>query len=608
MNRIVIVFHILTLTIIKVGNSQMTDCRKMFISDTNPGIFYEMYPLNLNGVPIGFRKADISTYLSSLSFYMPYIYADNIPGLNFDVSVTEGDTEVVEGEIYGNPITVSNFSFTASAWLRVPKTGWYIFDMKADSGAALFIVNYTTVYCCDNPTNTDFNKQFKITSIPSEPNIEHPSDRVFLYQDFPYELLFAYINLNSSAYLDIHVTDPDGVVHTDITDYASQMNQRNGTEITTCDYVIEQNTTTEYWTGTVTSTLSTSRTYSVASNGTVLVTDVEIIGIPNPDYTLRSSTFSMESEETSSTNHSHVSTNLLEHSSDFSLSTKTRIQNNQSHITSLYTGVGSFTSSLINISSTALAFNSESLGGTFELLSGRTVETGKSTIESNSQSIEFDNSILSSVTYAPSFNISATSQWFPTSQNSSDLSPIIWKSSESPVYKNASSESNSILLETSTILTITSKTYLKLGNTEALDYRSSSKGQVPNSINSLIISLSSKKTEASVNLPTISTNSLDSTASTICKMPLCIRSLIFSATNVITYTSQVESQSTTRTDSELTKSKLQNLESGKEHVSSISDLPKQSFIPVVNPNVAAFTYWDSTCSLVVTLFCTLLFF
>lgn len=612
MNRIIIIFFILNLAFIKVCNSQLADCRTMFIGDTNPGIFYEMYPLNLNGVPTSFPKSDINTYISRLSFFMPFMFADNVPGLNFNVPVTAGDTEAVDGEIYGKPITVSNFSFTASAWLRVKKTGWYTFDMKADSGAELFIVNYTTVYCCDKPTNANFNIQFKITSIPSQPDIEHPSDKVFLYQDFPYELLFSYINLNGSAYLDIHVTDPDGVVHTDITDFASQMNQRNDSEIITCNYIIEQSTTMEYWTGTVTSTLATSRTYFIAPNGTVLIKDIELVGIPNPKPTLQSSSSTMELEGTSLTDYSILSEEPLEFSSQLSaLISSTAIQNNQSRITTLDSGTESSTSLFANWSGITSSSGIASLSNASPVQSNITIETHQSVIEGSSQSIVSEGSVFSSAPYTSNFSKSINSQWSSNSQmKNSNSSSVTWKPSESPVYKNATGESSSVVLGASLISTIISETHLKPENSENIDFTSLSAQQISNGIDSEGISLNPKQITAAINHPTVDAYSLCSTTvvAATCEEQLCVKSSTFTTTDVIPYKGQIENWSNVRTNSEISKSQLQYEQSGADLGSSTSNVLKQSFTLVVNTNIAAFPWWDSTCSLILTLLSILLIF
>lgn len=637
MSTIIIIMYALSIAFIKLCNAQIADCRLMFISDTNPGIFYEMYPLNLNGVPIGVNKADISTYLSRLSFYMPYMFADNVPGLNFDVPVTVGDNEVVEGQIYGKPVTVSNFSFSASAWLRVPKTGWYIFDMKADSGAELLIVNYTTVYCCKNPSNTNFDMQFKITSIPSEPTIEHPTDRVYLYKDFPYELLFSYINLNSSAYLDIHVTDPDGVVHTDLTDFTSQMNQRNDTEIVTCNYLIEQSRSTEYWTGTVTSTLTTSRKYTIASNGTVLVTDVEVVAVPNPVLTQESSISVIESKSTFHMNTSFASTDSVEYTSNLGVSTKTGVpgdQNSTAHSTSENPSFLSVTATMSSIMSNS---SNQSLGDTSTVLASRTIETDMTTTESysdisneqssetldlgesrskwSSQSTHVGDSTLSSVAHTSDINRSSNSQSFSNSVISSNVFFSTLYPSESPVYNNLTiADSSTLEYDTLTVLeealatsTIDEESPYKQGLSKTKSYPSSLKQYVSSSINPMITSITLNQITVINVSPAFPTGSLTFVGAT-CTVPLSVENIIFTSTNAGISTSQSEDGGILRAENKATNTKLPNIEPIDRSVGSSSAISPNSIIPVINPNAAAFTDWNFVGSSLLTLLSILFLF
>ncbi|SMN17675.1 hypothetical protein, no similarity [Maudiozyma saulgeensis] len=285
MNLCYIIYYVVWTLLVHGVNCQMAQCRNKFISGTNPGVYYEIYPLALNGVPYNTRKAKLSTYLSTLSFYGTPIYSGNAPGLDFNAPVSVGEDEIAYGTIYGNEITVTNFSMAVGAWVLVPETGWYTFNIQADSAAELFIVNSTGVYCCENPYDNSFNQQFMLTSIPSEPDVEQPSGQVFLYSNFYYELLYSYINLNSSASFSVEITDPSGNVYSDITPFVMQMNARNDSEIVTCNYVIQDFFKTVPWTGTAITTLATEWTYTTDSTGGVILQELQVIGTPNEDST-----------------------------------------------------------------------------------------------------------------------------------------------------------------------------------------------------------------------------------------------------------------------------------------------------------------------------------
>ena len=315
---------------------QLATCNRYFVADTNPGYWYSIYPLELNGVPYSMAPTNLSYWISKLGFYGIPLYSGNTKQFSINNFATVSDDEVQYGDVYGHNITSTNFSATISAWYIPPKTGWYKLKLMSYSAAELVITNYTTAYCCNNTSHYGLWEQFTLTSIPSMPEVENPSGQVYLYQNFKYQMLISFINLNSTAYLYLQVVDPDGAYIT--TDWgAQQMNTENGTELVTCNYTVGYSTTTLPWTG-LSTIEETQKYYKIMSGGYVTFQIWDVFGTP---YGPSSSIASLTSQDESS---SFLESSLSENttSSSSSIDVSSSIGDSQSLFSSVTTVSSSF--------------------------------------------------------------------------------------------------------------------------------------------------------------------------------------------------------------------------------------------------------------------------
>ncbi|KAG0658392.1 hypothetical protein C6P45_002191 [Maudiozyma exigua] len=260
-----------------------------------------MYNLDLNSPPPNVPLTALDRWLSLFFFVGTPIYSGNTDNINFNIFSDVSNNEVSYGKIFGNNITTTNFTFSTTAWFLAPKTGWYTFNINVksnSSAAALMLVNYTDAYCCTNVKNNAISQQFQVSSIPSLPAAENPSDKVYLFRNFKYNMLMSYIHLAGDASLDISYTDPDGY-YGDINTNVYQMNSNNFSEVVTCNYDVASFTTTTPWTGTGTTTMY-QQLYRVQPNNFVAIQNWDIIGIPFTSSFIPSSSTELISEEPSS--------------------------------------------------------------------------------------------------------------------------------------------------------------------------------------------------------------------------------------------------------------------------------------------------------------------
>lgn len=265
--------------IIRRAYGQMANCDKYFIEDSQPGYWYSLYPLDLNGVPYNMEHTNLSDWISHLGFFGTPIASGNTKSIVINSLFSTAPSNGVQyGDIFGNNITMTNFSMVVSAWYIPYKTGYYNFTLMSNSAGKLSITNNTSAYCCNGATNRDQSEQFSITSIPSMPEAENPSGRVYLYAGFKYQMLMSFINLNSSAYFYIESRDPVGnYINPDW--FVQQMNKQNSSELVTCNYSVGYTTATVPWTG-LSTIEETQQYYKILSGGYVTFQVWDLIGTP----------------------------------------------------------------------------------------------------------------------------------------------------------------------------------------------------------------------------------------------------------------------------------------------------------------------------------------
>ncbi|KAG0655955.1 hypothetical protein C6P45_002820 [Maudiozyma exigua] len=261
----------------------ISDCKKSYLLYGNVGLYCYFYPINITGPVPGFPGLSLRRIVD-WQYYNGNSFADGpVTDLNFNIPIDASlQDQVVDGSIYGLPMTISNFTFEGIGWFRAKKTGWHTFNIEADTAAQIYIANDTRMYCVENSVNI-MNIQFKVTSIPSQPLEENPSGSVYLYAGFPYLIKLSYLHMQGGPSLNTSLIDPDGEYHSNITPFIQQFNLYGpGEQIRYYDLV--NVTTTIGWSGNSTTFLG----YSSTANGpynAFTATTYYIYGTPTPHIT-----------------------------------------------------------------------------------------------------------------------------------------------------------------------------------------------------------------------------------------------------------------------------------------------------------------------------------
>ncbi|KAG0671416.1 hypothetical protein C6P45_000583 [Maudiozyma exigua] len=341
-----------------LAQQPIADCQKSYLLGGDPGLYCTFYPINITGPVPGFSGKTLREIVDWQYYVGDSVGEGATDDLNFNIPFdTTSPNQVVDGAIYGIPVTISNFTFEGLGWFRPEKTGWHTFNIQTDTAAELYIANDTRMNCVENPVNS-MQLQFKVASIPSQPLEENPTGSVYLYAGFPYEIELSYLHMQGSPFLNISMIDPDGDFHPDISYLIQQLNLYGpGDQV--FYYDLFNVTTTIGWSGNSTAFLG----YSSTANDNYTdftATTFYIYGTPTPHITSTSETTS--SSQIVST--SEVSLSSLEISAS---GVQASISSNP--ITAI--------SSSVNISST---FVSVSINSTTKILSSTNLVTSSSII------------------------------------------------------------------------------------------------------------------------------------------------------------------------------------------------------------------------------------
>ena len=280
--------------VFKSVNSQMpgVTCQLNYVSPTDPGFYYNIYPVELGGPVPGFHSDTLREIAKWQYFYGNSLEQGTTTRIGFDLPNQQPNDTVVYGFLYGNFQPISNFTMEAMGWLIAPETGYYNFSIETDTAAELYIANNTDMYCTQNP-NADMADQFQIGSYSNKSLIEPSTGSVFLLGGIPYEVELSYIHLMGAPKLSVSVVDPQGVYHPDLTFLMQEFNIYNSSQLVTGDYELVNATTTIGWSGNSTTLLSVTSSATEYSN-TLTVTSIYVYGTPTPHV------------QSSPTYHSHV--------------------------------------------------------------------------------------------------------------------------------------------------------------------------------------------------------------------------------------------------------------------------------------------------------------
>ncbi|SGZ51032.1 CIC11C00000001727 [Sungouiella intermedia] len=177
-------------------------------------------PLRLSapGLNVNFYGYDLRTRVGWNDDYFTGGYkngglkktVENVVDINFSFPSTRSRV-VVNGNIYGYPLTISNFSMELTGYFRADYTGTHTFTIVADDGVTLQFGN--GVYCCDDVNGALGNTSFGINSLrgyggnpPANPSTFSVQLQAGRY--YPMKLIF--FNWDGILQLDVSYVNPLG--------------------------------------------------------------------------------------------------------------------------------------------------------------------------------------------------------------------------------------------------------------------------------------------------------------------------------------------------------------------------------------------------------------
>ncbi|KAJ8146483.1 hypothetical protein OY671_000452 [Metschnikowia pulcherrima] len=145
----------------------------------------------------------------------PLKVVKKIKNINFDIHASS--YEIVHGEVYGYPMTVSNFTLELSGYFRAHSTGTYTFRLAADNGATLQFGSGLT--CCDDASGSVSGK-FHIETMGPHGGGGNTAKNVHmasfdLTEGIYYPVKIVMFNWRGNAGLHLSATDPSGETTTE---------------------------------------------------------------------------------------------------------------------------------------------------------------------------------------------------------------------------------------------------------------------------------------------------------------------------------------------------------------------------------------------------------
>lgn len=405
------------------GNAQIADCKMNYMAPTPPGFMYMLYPLPINGVPVFFDGLTPLDMVYRFYFLGQPLYTGTSTNMALQLNLAVPNNTVVQGTVYGNAITVSNFTMNGDGWLKVPVTGEYTFMIESDYAASFYLSNDTASECASDFYGASGYSVFYLGSSVTQPQYQKTTGKVYLYAGIPYRTIFSYIHMSGSLDFAISMIGPDNKYYPDIALLMTQLDPwSNAVVKPTLDYTREMVSSYVPWSGTTTSFISVTSTATTGTDGNLTVTSVFYYATPTTTEVPSSSSMLLTSSaEVSTVSISSVTSSVLP-----SVTASDITPSSSSSVLSLPT-------------------SSSSLNSSSSLVDVTSPETG---------------SIISSVTESGTNSSSASSIIFESSSietSTGSVSPVI-TNSLSGIESVTTSEINSIPPTSSELLLQTSST------------------------------------------------------------------------------------------------------------------------------------------------------
>lgn len=186
---------------------------------------------------------------------------EGIADINFNIDLPD-DATLRYGEVYGTPISVSNFSLELTGYFYAEETGYYeVLFFATDDAVVFFFGTDSAFECCHSSElsqNANFADQVIYTtgSIDDDGRDFFASRYRYLQGGFYYPTRIAYTQIETYAYLNLTVTTPSGKRLRTFEDTVYQFDEKNSNcqSVNPFDSQKTTITTSVPWTGTETST------------------------------------------------------------------------------------------------------------------------------------------------------------------------------------------------------------------------------------------------------------------------------------------------------------------------------------------------------------------
>ena len=371
------------------GSAQIANCMMNYMAPTPPGFVYMLYPLPINGVPVLFDGQSPLQMVYKFYFLEQPLYVGTSLNMAMKLDLVVSNTTVVQGNVYGNDITVSNFTMNGDGWLKVPTTGVYMFMIDSDYAASFFLSNDTASQCAPDPYSAPGYGFFYLGSSTTQPTLQRNSGKVMLYAGIPYRTTFSYIHMSGSVSFAISMITPDNKFIPDIATYMSQLDPwSNALVKPTLNYTREIVSSYTPWSGTTTSFLSVASSTNSPPGGNLTVTSIFYYATPTGIYAIPSSSVILTSPSNSSpvsststqvslttiSSVSETASSLESSSSEQAVSTKDSISQVSSSVASSISEYSSLESTMSSSDVVESSFNETS--GSIEPYSVVTTSSG----------------------------------------------------------------------------------------------------------------------------------------------------------------------------------------------------------------------------------------
>ncbi|CAD6623099.1 HN1_G0049630.mRNA.1.CDS.1 [Saccharomyces cerevisiae] len=478
-----------------------------------------------------------------------------------DTEYCDPNTAYWSSDLFGFYTTPTNVTVEMTGYFLPPQTGSYTFKFATVDDSAILSVGGATAFdCCAQQQSSVTSTNFTIDAVGANDGSSSEGS-VYLYAGYYYPMKIVFSNAEESATLPVAVSLPNGTsVMDDFSGYVYSFEnnpaQDDCTITNPANHTIDAlaRTRTHAWTGTYTTTVVQTSTYT-GLNG--LTTEETVFEIQTPTATSSSmvtNTYSSASTPTAANTTTSTSTSSeIVTSSSTSASTSSEIVTSSSTSASTSSEIVTSSSTSASTSSEIVTSSSTSASTSSEIVTSSSTSTLTSSYSTSSS----QNEVISSST--SSSNLTTTS----SISSSIPTSSVITSSSQSEETSSSTTSIDST--SSSDITSSTQSVSITSTFTSDLTTSSSASSTVPTSS---VITSSSESGETSA-----STTSINSTSSSI--MSSSTESV--SVTSTVSFKQTSSSSSTYSTEKEITSSLISSTSTSAITTSSGHSLTTSSF-------------------------------